>query len=157
MSARGRICFHVPYLYPLAVGRSDFVGGIEVQDWFLARALAQRGFDVAVATCDFGQPPVEQRDGVTFLRTYSTQAGLPGVRFFYPRLWKAMRALRRARADVVSRKRGGALDRLGLRRREAVRSTLRLPRCERQGCVSLAPRAEEAERSVVVSQGSARS
>ncbi len=100
MSARGRICFHVPYLYPLAVGRSDFVGGIEVQDWFLARALAQRGFDVAVATCDFGQPPVEERDGVTFLRTYSTQAGLPGVRFFYPRLWKAMRALRRARADV---------------------------------------------------------
>jgi glycosyltransferase involved in cell wall biosynthesis len=100
MSDRGRLCFHVPYLYPLAAGADDFVGGIEMQDWVLARALAKRGFDVAVATCDFGQAPVERRGGVTLLRTYSTAAGVPGFRFFYPRLWKAMRTLRGVRADV---------------------------------------------------------
>lgn len=100
MSDRGKLCFHVPYLYPLAVGTDDFIGGIEMQDWVLARALAERGFDVAVATCDFGQAPVESRSGVTLLRTYSTAAGVPGLRFFYPRLWKAIRTLRSARADV---------------------------------------------------------
>jgi glycosyltransferase involved in cell wall biosynthesis len=99
--SRGRLCFHVPHLYPVAAGGEiDFVGGIEVQDWALARALAERGFDVAVATCDYGQAPVERRDGTTLFRTYSTDAGVPGIRFVYPRLWKTMRTLRRIRADV---------------------------------------------------------
>src|SRR5690242_14335256 len=88
---RGRICFHVPYVYPLAGGGDiDLVGGIEVQDWALARGLAKEGFDVAIATCDFGQGPIERRDGVALHRTYAIDAGIAGIRFFYPRLWKAM-------------------------------------------------------------------
>ena len=71
-----------------------------MRQWALARALAKRGFDVSIATCDFGQDPVVVRDGVTLLRTYSTQAGVPAVRLFYPRLWKAIRVLRRATAEV---------------------------------------------------------
>jgi glycosyltransferase involved in cell wall biosynthesis len=89
----------VPYLFPVAVG-SEFVGGSEVRHWALARALAKRGFDVTVATCDYGQDPVVRREGVTLFSTYSTAAGIPGFRFFYPRLWKAMSTLRQARADV---------------------------------------------------------
>jgi glycosyltransferase involved in cell wall biosynthesis len=101
MSGRGRICFHVPYLYPLTAGRQiDLVGGIEVQDWALARGLANRGFDVAIATCDFGQSSVERRDGVSLFRTYSTEAGIPGLRFVYPRLWKTLRTLGAVGADV---------------------------------------------------------
>ena len=76
------------------------VGGTEVRQWALARDLAKRGFDVTIATCDFGQGPVEEREGVSLIRTYPIQAGVPGVRFFYPRLWRAMRALNRAHADV---------------------------------------------------------
>jgi glycosyltransferase involved in cell wall biosynthesis len=101
MSTRGRLCFYAPYLYPVAAGGEiEFVGGTEVRQWTLARALAERGFDVAVATCDFGQEADVIRDGVSLLRTYSTEAGVPVVRLFYPRLWKALRTLRRANADV---------------------------------------------------------
>jgi glycosyltransferase involved in cell wall biosynthesis len=101
MSSRGRICFYVPYVYPVAAEEATpFVGGSEVRQWALARGLAERGFDVAIATCDFGQGDVVVRDGVQLLRTFSTQAGIPVLRLFYPRLWKAMRTLRRANADV---------------------------------------------------------
>jgi glycosyltransferase involved in cell wall biosynthesis len=101
MGSRGRLCFYVPYLYPVAAGGdNEFVGGSEVRHWALARALAKRGFEATIATCDYGQNPVVMRDGVTLVRTYSTEAGLPGVRFFYPRLWKAMGTLRQVGADV---------------------------------------------------------
>jgi glycosyltransferase involved in cell wall biosynthesis len=100
MSTRGRLCFNVPLLYPHAAGRDDFIGGIEVLDWALARGLAERGFDVSIATCDYGQAAVEQRNGVALCRTFSPEAGVPGLRFVYPRLWKTMRTLRSVNADV---------------------------------------------------------
>jgi len=101
VTIRGRLCFYSPYLYPVAAGAEvHFVGGTEVRQWALARALVERDFEVAVATCDYGQPRVLSQEGVTLLRTYSTEAGLPGLRFFYPRLWKTMRTLKDARADV---------------------------------------------------------
>jgi glycosyltransferase involved in cell wall biosynthesis len=98
---RGRVCFYCPYLYPVAgKGNTEVVGGTEVRLWALARDFARRGFDVTIVTCDFGQGPTEEREGVSLVRTYSMEAGFPGVRFFYPRLWQAMRALSRASADV---------------------------------------------------------
>jgi glycosyltransferase involved in cell wall biosynthesis len=101
MNDRGRLCFYSPYLYPVASGGEiEFVGGTEVRQWALARALAARGFDVAIATCDFGQDAIVVRDGVTLLRTYSTEAGIPALRLLYPRLWKALGTLRLANADV---------------------------------------------------------
>jgi glycosyltransferase involved in cell wall biosynthesis len=101
ISSRGRICFYSPLLYPVAAeGVFEFVGGTEVRQWALARGLAERGFEVVIATCDFGQKPVVEREGVTLLRTYSIDSGFPGVRLFYPRLWKAMKTLRMANADV---------------------------------------------------------
>jgi glycosyltransferase involved in cell wall biosynthesis len=98
--SRGRVCFYSPLLYPSAAGKLEVVGGTEVRLWALARDLATRGFDVTIVTCDFGQELVEEREGVSLVRTFSAQAGIPGVRFFYPRLWQAMRALNRAQADV---------------------------------------------------------
>jgi glycosyltransferase involved in cell wall biosynthesis len=99
--SRGRLCFYAPLLYPVAANRTvEVVGGTEVRQWALARALVKRGFHVTIATCDFGQGVLEEREGVSLVRTYSIQAGIPGVRLFYPRLWQAMRALSRAHADV---------------------------------------------------------
>jgi glycosyltransferase involved in cell wall biosynthesis len=98
---RGRICFYSPFLYPVAVeGSFEFVGGTEVRQWALARGLAERGFDVSIVTCDFGQDARVEREGVELLSAYSLDHGLPGVRLFYPRLWKAMKALHSANADV---------------------------------------------------------
>lgn len=76
-------------------------------DWALARGLAERGFDVSIATCDYGQAAVERRDGVALWRTFSPEAGVPGFRFVYPRLWKTIRTLRSVNADVYLANGGG--------------------------------------------------
>lgn len=99
--ARGRVCFYVPFVYPLFSGGAlTFTGGIEVQLSLLARGLARRGFEVDVVTCDYGQPPEVSVDGVRLLRSWRPAAGLPVLRFFHPRLTRAVSALRASRADV---------------------------------------------------------
>jgi glycosyltransferase involved in cell wall biosynthesis len=109
MTARGRLCFFAPYLYPITTdGQIELVGGGEVIQWSLARGMAARGFDVSIATCDYGQPARVVRDGVTLVRTFSPEAGVRVVRFFYPRLWKSMRILWRERADVYIAQGSGA-------------------------------------------------
>jgi glycosyltransferase involved in cell wall biosynthesis len=100
VSDRGRLCFYIPQLYPVATGDIELAGGIEVQHWAVARALAGQGFDVTVATWDYGQASVVRRNEVELLRTYAEQSGIRGVRFFYPRLWSSLRTLRNAAADV---------------------------------------------------------
>lgn len=101
MSDRGRVCFYVPYIYPLfSRGEIAFAGGIEVQLSLLARGLAARGFEVDVVTCDYGQPAEVKVDGLRLLRAWRPEAGLPVLRFFHPRLTRTLAALRRSRADV---------------------------------------------------------
>ncbi len=101
MSTRGRICLLAPFLYPVVSGgKVPFAGGAEVQQALLAKGLAQRGFDVTVVTCDFGQEDGLVWEGVRLLKTYRMSDGLPVVRFFHPRLTSTLAALRRANADV---------------------------------------------------------
>src|SRR5436305_1834675 len=98
---RGRLCFYSPQLYPVtARGEIESVGGAEVIQWSLARGLAARGFDVFVATGDYGQPARVDREGVALVRTFAREAGVRGLRFFYPRLSKAVATLFRTNADV---------------------------------------------------------
>jgi glycosyltransferase involved in cell wall biosynthesis len=101
---------HVPFLYA-AVHRPElgFAGGSELQVGLLSRGLAARGFEVSVVSLDVGQPDVERRDGVTHLRSYRSDDGLPVVRFFVPRLTRSIRALRAARADVYYMRGSGVL------------------------------------------------
>jgi glycosyltransferase involved in cell wall biosynthesis len=102
MSRRGRITLVAPFLYPVVSGgRVPFAGGAEVQQALLAKGLVQRGFDVTVVTCDFGQDDGLVWEGVRLLKTYRVRDGLPVVRFFHPRLTSTLAALRRADADVV--------------------------------------------------------
>lgn len=109
-ASRGRVCFHVPYLYPLVSGGAvGYAGGMEVQQWLLARGLAREGFEVSVVTCDYGQPPRVTHDGVTYLRSFPPHAGLPVVRFLHPRLSRTVAALHAARADVYFMQGSGLL------------------------------------------------
>jgi glycosyltransferase involved in cell wall biosynthesis len=78
----------------------EFAGGAEVQQALVGRGLAALGFDVHVATCDYGQPDGLVVDGITFHRTFRAFAGLPGLRFFHPRLTRTVAALRAADAEV---------------------------------------------------------
>ncbi len=101
MSARGRICFHHPYLYPVfSAGTVEFAGGAEIQQGLLARGLSRRGFDVTGVTADYGQPARMEVDGVTLFRTYPVSGGIPILRFFHPRLTRTVAALIQANADV---------------------------------------------------------
>lgn len=99
--SRGRICMYVPYLYPVVSGgKVPFAGGIEVQLSLLARGLVQRGFQVDIVTCDFGQPDELVVDGVRLLRCWRPEAGWPVIRFFHPRWSTTSRALHRSGADL---------------------------------------------------------
>ncbi len=89
------------FLYPVVSGgRVPFAGGIEVQLSLMGRGLAQRGFDVHVVTCDYGQPELLEAQGLTLRRAYPPHGGIPVLRFFHPRLTLGLSALWRADADV---------------------------------------------------------
>lgn len=76
------------------------IGGEEVQHALLAKALQRRGMDVRLVVGDYGQPAEAVYEGVPTIRSFRMGAGLPGLRFVYPRWIKLWQALRRADADV---------------------------------------------------------
>lgn len=108
MTGRGRVCFFASYLWPsFSEGTIEFAGGAEAQQAVLARGLAARGFEVSVATCDYGQGRRVEREGITFHATHPPFAGLPGLRFLHPRLSGNVRALLASRAEVIYQRGAG--------------------------------------------------
>lgn len=96
------ICFVAPYAWPVLSGNRDvtIVGGAEIQQCHLARGLAQRGYRVSMLCLDYGQPPQVEIDGVRVYRLCRQNAGLPALRFLYPRLSSLWFGLRAADADI---------------------------------------------------------
>jgi glycosyltransferase involved in cell wall biosynthesis len=97
-----RICFlGLENLPALSAPHSHLgVGGEAIQQSLIARALARRGFAVQMVVHDLGQPDDLVIDGVRLIKTYRPNAGLPMLRFVYPRWISVMRALRAADAGV---------------------------------------------------------
>jgi len=62
-----RICFVAPTAWPILAGSTEIpvVGGAEVQQTFIARALVQRGYRVSMICHDYGQPDRAVVDGIT--------------------------------------------------------------------------------------------
>lgn len=95
------ICFVAHLAYGAFVGgRHGFIGGVERQTALMARWFAKRGHAVRVLTWDEGQQDGTEIDGVRILTMCRKEAGIKGVRFFWPKWTSLVAALKRADADV---------------------------------------------------------
>jgi glycosyltransferase involved in cell wall biosynthesis len=105
------ICFVGPANLPVLAreyGRHG-VGGAELQQTLLAKALAAQGYDVSMVVADYGQPDGAAWDGIRTYKAYRPDAGIPGLRFIHPRWTSLWGAMRRARADIYYTSCAGAL------------------------------------------------
>ncbi len=96
------VCFVAPNAWPVIAGSTDIrvVGGAEVQQGFIARALAQRGYRVSLLSLDYGQEEGSIVDGIRMYKAQRPDEGLPIVRFVHPRITKMWRAMKRVNADI---------------------------------------------------------
>lgn len=104
MEARQKphVCFVAPNAFPLLSGdfSNNVLGGAELQQVTLARELVSRGYRVSMVCFDFGQPDAVEIDGIVVYKTYRLDAGIPVIRFLYPRVTSVWAALNRADADI---------------------------------------------------------
>jgi glycosyltransferase involved in cell wall biosynthesis len=91
-----RVCFVVLRAYPLFNPTVNAVfGGAEVDLYLLATELAgDSRFDVRFVVGDYGQPPVEQRQNVTLIKSLNVQSS------YFLNVRKIWNALRQADADI---------------------------------------------------------
>ena len=96
-----KICFVAHNIFPLFSSKgAEKIGGAELQQMFIGKGLRDRGYEISYITHDYGQPEGNITDDLKFYKSFKPDEGIFGVRFFYPRLYKIWRALRRADADV---------------------------------------------------------
>jgi glycosyltransferase involved in cell wall biosynthesis len=88
---------------------SHGVGGAELQQTLLAKALAAQGYDVSMVVADYGQPDGAVWDGIKTYKAYRPAAGIPVLRFIHPRWTSLWAAMKRARADIYYTSCAGAL------------------------------------------------
>jgi len=81
-------------------------GGAEVQAAFVARALCDQGVDVSLVVADL---PAGVRVPYPVESAFQSGEGLPGLRFFHPRMTGINDALARADADVYYQRNAGML------------------------------------------------
>ncbi len=91
-----KICFVAPKAYPIFnPDEGDYFGGAEVDLYYLATELAQdENFQVSYVVADYGQPPIEIREGVTIIKTVDFKKNpICGA-------WRVWRGLRQADARI---------------------------------------------------------
>lgn len=108
---RPHVCFVAPHAWPVLADDDDarFVGGAELQQVIVARELARRGYPVSMVCLDFGQPDRARVDGIVVHKAFRPDAGVPVLRFLWPRLTSLWSCLRRADADVYYQRGAGML------------------------------------------------
>jgi glycosyltransferase involved in cell wall biosynthesis len=105
------ICFVGPANLPVLAreyGRHG-VGGAELQQTLLAKALVAQGYDVSMVVADYGQPDGAVWDGIKTFKAYRPDAGIPVLRFIHPRWTSLWAAMKRARSDIYYTSCAGAL------------------------------------------------
>ena len=100
--AKPSICFVSLDNFATLVDDPKFgnIGGAEKQQAIIGRELAKRGYMVSFVTLDHGQDNEMEIDGMRIIKAYDQNAGIPVLRFLYPRLINLWRAMRRYDADI---------------------------------------------------------
>lgn len=102
--SRPHVCFVAMNIYATLTGSTSVtsVGGAEVQQTILARALVADGFRVSVLTADHGQPELVECDGVRIYRVPDPGSrGIKGLRFIHPHMTDVIAGLRQIDPDIV--------------------------------------------------------
>jgi glycosyltransferase involved in cell wall biosynthesis len=105
------VCFIAPNAFPLLSGDAsvELIGGAELQQVIVARLLAARGYRVSMICHDFGQADSLEIDGIQVVRAHRPDAGLPVLRYIWPRLTSIWGCLRRVDADIYYQRAAGKL------------------------------------------------
>ncbi|MFX0197724.1 MAG: glycosyltransferase family 4 protein [Candidatus Hodarchaeota archaeon] len=80
--------------------KTKSIGGAELQMAFIGQGLKNKGYEISYATRACGNSEDQIVNGMTVYKTFDSNAGVYGLRYFYPRLYKTWMALKRARSDV---------------------------------------------------------
>ena len=84
----------------MAGGNQGFIGGVERQTSLMARWFATRGYQVSMLTWDEGQDDGVDIDGVRIFKMCREEAGVKGLRFFWPKWTSLVAAMKCADADI---------------------------------------------------------
>jgi glycosyltransferase involved in cell wall biosynthesis len=105
------VCFMAPNAFPVLSGdeSSQVIGGAEVQQAIVARGLVARGYRVSMVCLDFGQAAIVDIDGIRVFRAFRPDAGIPVVRYLWPRLTSLWSCMRRADADIYYQRTAGMI------------------------------------------------
>ena len=102
MNKSSHICFVAPHAYPVLANDASLksVGGAEVQQCIIAKALAKRGYRVSMICLDYGQPNELIISGIRIFKAHKPEEGIPVLRFIHPRATSIWRAMKRVNADI---------------------------------------------------------
>jgi glycosyltransferase involved in cell wall biosynthesis len=99
--AKLRICFVAHDAYgAMAGGNGGHIGGVERQTSLMARWFASRGHEVSILTWNEGGAAEEIMDRVRVIKLCRRDAGIKGLRFFWPKWTSLVAAMKRADAEV---------------------------------------------------------
>lgn len=94
------ICIVAHNAHGAISGESGHVGGVERQTSIIAPWLAKNGYNVSVITWDEGQNEDIFINGIREIKICKQNSGLPILRFFYPRWYSLLQAMKKANADI---------------------------------------------------------
>ena len=105
---KASICFVAHFAYgELASVDTGHIGGVERQTSLMAKWLAKRGHKASMLTLDEGQEDGIEIDGVKVYKMCRKEAGIKGLRFFWPKWTSLKAAMKRADADIYYQNCGG--------------------------------------------------
>ena len=99
--SKPKICFYALATYPLlSQANRGFVGGAELQQALIGKALAKNGYSVSFVVFDHGQEHFEIIDGIKIYKTVPKGYVLSGIKSLYHAFKSVWNALKQADADI---------------------------------------------------------